>query len=61
MACFFFIFHALSFGPNFFRLEFPFKTRRKLKKASYVKLVQAMFTLYRIGFCSVSKSCSGTV
>ena len=28
--------HAHSFEPNFFRLEFPFKTKRKLKKASYV-------------------------
>ena len=39
---FFFIFHALSFGPNFFRLEFLFKTKRKLKKVSYVKLVQCI-------------------
>ena len=32
MARFFFNFHALSFEPDFFRPEFPFK-------ASYVKLI----------------------
>ena len=50
MARSFFIFHALSFGPNFFRLKFPFKTNRKLKKASYVKLVQCieLSQLYRV-------------
>ena len=53
MARFFFTLFHLDL--TFFRLEFPFKTKRKLKKASYVKLVQAMFTLYRIGFCSVPK------
>ena len=51
MARFFFIFHALSFGPNFlFRLEFPFKTKRELKEVSYVKLVQCieLSQLYRV-------------
>ena len=36
MARFFCNSHALSFEPNFFRPEFPFQTKRKLKKASYV-------------------------
>ena len=49
MACFFFNFHALSFEPNFFRPEFPFKTKRKLKKASYVKLICIEFSqLYHV-------------
>ena len=43
---FFTLFHL---GLTFFRLEFPFKTKRKLKKAGYVKLVCIeMSQLYRV-------------
>ena len=42
MARFFLFFTLFHLGLAFFRLEFPFKIKRKLKKARYVKLVQCI-------------------